>query len=444
MEALTVRAQDVVTGEDIEVTLEANSTHQTLHRFGKAQLMCLKGESSGFSAYVYFSLDIWPAGAWVFQFDGKVDGIWGHLENERQDLFALGFLCNEQGFNLSIQQFLDSLTELTDKQSLDMLERVQEAMLPCYAQESWNTMTWLLEAWGYLLSKWKGKESEVIDVLLPLAALQPPEDSSPSWMLQQTVGSRIPKIFCLPGDRYRRVPTKHNPLVQAAKILSQFKEQYPAVFPELINLVAAAGFANFAEVSRGGQPNGYSIANYLAAIRETGAVVSDLYRIEDTGFTPIPGDFLGSLHYKYAVRKLEEAYERCRSGNDLRLGQVILLCNYVRRVMPSLTRDDSPRLAGTPPHIDPWPFQDGDGVDEYLAQRNQNLQAIAHTLSWLAYHCRLEAKSNGFLDEFLDKLKASGAPVENSLAYLLQVGDAVFAYYLVLWELVVTAEGIAG
>lgn len=444
LEAITVRALDVVSGNDFEVTLEANSHQQTLHRFGRAQLMCLHGEAGEFAAYVLFSLDFWPAGAWVFQFDGKIDGIWGHLENERQDQFSFGFLCDEQGVNLTIQMFLDSLTELTDKQSLDMLVRVQEAMLPCYAMESWNSMRWLAEAWNYLLSKWEGRLSEAIDILYPLAALRPPEDSSPSWLLQQTIGSRIPKIFGLQGDKYRTVPTKHNPLVQAAQVLCQFKSRYPDVFPELINPVAAAGFCNFAEVARGGTPKGYSIARYVDALRETGAADGDLYRLEDTGFAPVSGDFLSGLHYKYAMRKLEEAFERCRSGNDLRLGQVILLCNYVRRVMPVLSREDSPNLAGASPHINPWPFQEEDGVESELAQRNENLQVIGITLSWLAYHCRLEAKSSGLLDEFLNKLRPSGAPVESSLAYLLQIGDAAFAYYLVLWELVVTSEHIAG
>lgn len=449
LDALTIRAQNVVSGEDIEVRLEANSSQQSVHRFGRAQLMCLQEAASGFSAFVNFSLDIWPAGAWVFQFEGMVNGIWGNLVNERQDQFAWGFLCNEQGSNQPVQEFLGSLSELTDKQAAEMLVRVQGAMLPCYALESWNSMKWLSEAWINLLSIMKGKESEFIDVLLPLSALRPSEDSSPSWMLQQTVGSRNPKIFCLPGNDYRKVPIKHNPLVQAAKILCQIKEKYPNVFPELINPIAAAGFANFAEVNRGGSPNGYLISRYLEAIRETGNVASDLYRLEDSEFSPVQGDYLGALHYKYSIRKLEEFYERSRSGNEIRLGQVTKLCNYVRRIMPTLTQQDSSRLAGMSPHIDPWPFQDGEGVDEYLAQRNQNIYDAALTLSWLAYHCRLEAKSseensNGFLDEFLDKLKASGAPVENSLAYLLQVGDAIFAYYLVLWELVVTAECIAG
>lgn len=444
LEAITVRAQDVVSGEDIDVTLEANCHQQTLHRFGRAQLMSLHGDEGGFSAYILFSLEIWPAGAWVFQFDGKIDGIWGHLENERQDQFALGFLCNDQGANLTINHFLESLSELTDKQSKDMLVRVQEAMLPCYAQESWNSMVWLSEAWSCLLSRWKGREAEAIDVLLPLAASKPPADSSPSWMLQQTIGSRVPKIFGLPGEDYRTVPTKNNPLVLAAQVIYQFKQQYPAVFPDLINHVAAAGFLNFAEVIRGNKPRGFSLKRYVEAIVETGAVIGDLYRLEDTEFAPVSGDFLSALHYKYAIRKLEEAYERCRLGNDLRLGQVILLCNFVRRTMPTFTKEDSPNLAGASPHIDPWPFQDGEGVDDYLAQRNLNLQVMACTISWMAYHCRLEAKSSGFLDEFIDKLKASNAPVESSLAYLLQIGDAIFAYYLVLWELVITAERIAG
>lgn len=440
LDALTIHVQDVVSGVNFDLTLESNLPEQTLHRFGRAQLICMHEDVGGFSAHIYFSLDFWPTGAWVFQFDGKVDGIWGHLENTRQDQFALGFLCQEQGFALSTQSFIESLPMLTDKQSLEMLERVQAAILPCYSQQSWTSMTWLLDAWNYLLDKWLGREPEVIDVLMTLAALKPPLDSSASWMLQQTVGSRNIKIFCLPSNEYRKVPTIHKPIVQAINMIYSLNKEYPFIFPHLVNPVAAMGFVNCAEVFMGKQPKGYSISNYLATLRATGNVVSDLYRLEDSNFSLLAGDYLGALHYKYATRRLEEGYELCRAGNDVRLGQLIMLCNYACRIMPTFTQNDSKRLAGLQPHLEPWLLSGDEDIDDYLAQRKHNIHAIAHAISLVAYYCRLDACSEGAIDKFLMKLKLSNAPVEKSLACMLQLGDVLFAYYLVLWDLVIKAD----
>lgn len=443
LDAVLVHAQDIVSGEDMEISIEANTGKYTTHRFGQAQFMCLKDDAEGYIAYVYLDLEIWPSGAWVFRFDGRVNNIWGHLENERQDQFAIGLLSNDEGMAVDVKQFLSCLSELTDKQSLSMLSRVYKAMLPCYARDSWSSLQWLLDTWKYLLSRWKGKESEIINVLMELIECAPPADSSPSWMLQMTLGSSLPSIFCLPAQSYLTVADAKHPLVQAVKVLAAVQENYPAVFPHLLHSAAAAGFPNFSEVARGGRPKGFSIDQYSKALRELGAA-ENMFRIHEDDFTPVLGDYLGPLHYKHAVRQLKNSYERSLDGNEIRRGQAIGLCNYVRRQMPQLTADDSPRLAGCPPHVEPWKTEDDSAITPEAAQQNQNLENFSHALSWFAYHCRLEAKSPGQLEVFIKKLNESGIPVQSSLAYLLQVGDALFAYYLVFWELVITAEHIAG
>lgn len=442
LEALTIRAQDMVSGKNFESVVEANEGRWSSHSFGRAQLMCITRQGGGESAELLLDLEVWPAGAWLLRFDGRVDGILGHLENERQDQFAVGFLCSEQGNPISERKFLSRISELSDNEALEMLARVSDALRYCYAEQVWPSIKWLGEAWRTLVAHISGLNQSTLHQLVALAAIKSPEDASPSWMLQQTIGSSMPRIFCWPANAYRTVEESLHPLPRALTALAWLDADYPHVFPSLLHFSIAAGYTNFRAVAQGANPNGFQMRQYIEALRQMGAG-ENYYRLEDDNFLPKAGDLLGPLHYRYAMRQFEDAYDRTSAGNDIRRGQAMGLCSYVRRVMPSLTRDDAPRLDGVAPSIDPWPDDDV-ALDAQEAQRKDNLANVAHTLSWLAYHCRLETKVKGSLKTFLTKLQESNSPVETSLAYLLQVGGEVFGFYLVLWEAVIRAECIGG
>ena len=74
------------------------------------------------------------------------------------------------------------------------------------------------------------------------------------------------------------------------------------------------------------------------------------------------------------------------------------------------------------------------------AQKQENLQNILHFLSLFALHCRASARSPASLHAFMSRLHSAEQPVDACIPYLLQVGDAFFAYYLLLWEVVLTSE----
>jgi len=441
--ALLIRIQDIISGEDIELTLEANSGQHRTHRFGRAQLICSQNEYGGFSTFIHFELDIWPSGAWIFKFDGCIDGNWGHLENERQDQFAIGMLCENQGAVIGLKPFLACLTELPERMAVGVLERVQKSLLSCYATDSWTSLNWLGSVWEALLNRWIGREEAVIVHLVDLVTLRPPDDCAPSWMLQQTVASRLPRLFGLAASVYREVNEKPNAISHALRAIAQIDKTYPAIFPNPLHSAAATGFPNFAAVVNGAAPMGFLLSRYADALRDMGAVEST-YQLESDNFVPGPGDFLGPLHYKHAMRQMELAFERSLGGNEIRCGQAIGLCSRVRRLIPVLEVSDAPRLAGHAPHVTPWHDVDDDDFSGDSVQRRENLASIAHTLSLLAYHCRLDARACGHLENFRARVAQPEIPMEVSLAYLLQVGEGVFAFYLLLWELVIKAEHITG
>ncbi len=440
LEEAQINVMDIISGQDAVISLEANTGAWERHRFGRAQLMSLPADQGGYGTYLTFDLDIWPAGAWVFKFDGRIGGVWGHLENERQDIFAAGLVCDGDGREIRIRQLIDSLDELNDNQSLSVLTRAQEALLPCYAPESWQSVHWLRDIWVALLERWKGKPQEAVKTLVDLAVARPPEDASSTWMLQQTIGARIPEIFALLARDYRQVNQRPYPLVAALRAIADLRAQYPVVFPDLIHLAAASAFSNFSAIAQKGEtPHDFHLEQYCIALKQTSDPIEDAFKLENDNFQPGDSDWLGPVHHKFAIRSLESNYERTLGGNEVR-GQALNMCRFIKQQIPVLNGDTNPRLQGKAPHFNPWSITDDGLLDDSVAQRNENLSLFGHVISLLAYHCRLASHSPAKLQPFIAKLKASGMPVENCLSYLLQTGEALFGFYLLFWDFVIRAE----
>ena len=195
---------------------------------------------------------------------------------------------------------------------------------------------------------------------------------------------------------------------------------------------------------RGEVPKTFSMAHYCETLRSMGLSMEEAFRLDDSGFRPSAGDWLGPLHYKFALRQLEVAYDRSRGGNDIRKGQALGLARQIRQSMPFVDHENHEQLRGVRPHLVPWPYEDVEAVPDEVAQRRENLDQVSHFLSLLAYRCRLAAKGGDGLQTFLSKLEDGNRSIEGCLAYLLQVGEAVFAFYLLLWEAIIVAERING
>ena len=294
LEAARVSVLDLISGQDAEISLKANTGEWEHHRFGRAQLMSLPADDGTFSAYLHFDMQVWPSGAWLFKFDGCVGGIWGHLENERQDIFAAGLIYDGTGKEVRVNQLLESLDGLSEKDSLDVLSRVQKAMLTCYALESWQSVHWLLDIWRKLVGHWKGKPQDAVATLVDCAVARPTEDASATWMLQQTVGATVPEIFALPAPAYRQVNQRSYPLVSVLRAIPEIKSQYPNVFPDLIHVAVASAFSNFAAIAKGAIPHGFDLDRYVSALQHTSDPIEDRFKLENDSFQPGPSDWLGT------------------------------------------------------------------------------------------------------------------------------------------------------
>ena len=267
VDAIAVRVVSLTSEDDDMFTLQANADELIHTRFGRARLMLLNSSKSGYEAYVYLNLDYWPAGAWLFNLDAQIKGIWGHLQNGRQDAFAAGLLWSEDGQTLPPGEWLARVAELDDKLACAQLKRIHAVLQSCYAQESWLGISWLGDAWRTLTHRWIGREREALHTLADMVAMCPPEDASPSWLPQVAVSAQLPRLFALPANAYRVVNEKKHPLVRAMRAMSLVSLQYPLVFGDLLHATAAAAFRNLPAIDhQGAEPEGFRCDVYAEAL----------------------------------------------------------------------------------------------------------------------------------------------------------------------------------
>lgn len=441
VDAVSVRAMELLSNDDDCFTLQASASELVSTRFGRARLMVLDGSEGGYTAFIFLNLDYWPRGAWLFNLDAQIRGAWGHLQNSRQDLFAAGLLLAQGGQELSSRAWLEELDVLGDRHARDLLMRIHAALQTCYAQEAWNGITWLGDAWRSLALRWKGREKEVLPALVDMTAMRPPEDSSPSWLPQLYIAAVLPGLFALSAREYTRVNEKPYPIPRALRAMGEIAAQWPAVFPDLLHVSAAAACANFpAVVGQGARPQGFDPRRYVEAMHAV-PEIEYIYKLGDEDVVPGSGDYLGPYHYRYAWRSLEAVYDRTLVGNDICRGQGIGLAQHVHRAMPVLHGERVPTAwRGKSPHIDAWATNPDAIVEDHVLQRRENLNHIAHLLAGLALACRREARIPGALESYLNQLHQAGIPLGAPLTFLCQIGEALFAYYLLLWQVVLKTE----
>ncbi len=440
VEAVAMLVSALLSDDEDEFTLEANAPEWSSSRFGRARLMVLQSETGGHTAYVYLDLDYWPAGAWMFNLDARIKGVWGHLQNSRQDVFSAGLLWAGDGQALAPKAWLDQLENLEDKPASELLARLHAALQICYALEAWERIAWLGDAWKALAQRWRGREAGALPILADMAAIRPPPDSSPSWVPQLSIAATLPGLFALAAREYRCVNEKPHPITKALRAMSDMEQHWPAVFQDILHDRAAAACANFPAIAaRGAPPEGFDPQRYVEALHSVPYQEYE-YPLSDEETLPGPGSYLGPLHYRHAWRALEIAYERTLQGNDIWLGQGIGLAQHACKVMPTLDGYGIPAAwHERSPHLDAWPAK-FDAAEDDVIQQRENLDHIAHLLAGLALACRREARTPGALDRYLNQLNQAAFPVAGPLSFLLQIGEALFAYYLLLWEFVLKAD----
>jgi hypothetical protein len=374
-------------------------------------------------------------GLWMASFEVRQASGWGRLSNARGDYYTVGIVVGEDREILS-NGFVESGLALVSRgSSAAIFQRVHEALQYCYAPESWPSISWLVPLWRNLLSDIAATgDSEKLQ-LLGWATQVPNDVSSPSWIPQVTILSRLPKLLAEPARTYLEADGD-GLLHQSLKMLGGLPACLASSFNADIHISLALAFGNAPAIAiQQAHPVQFDVKKYHESLLERDDRAS-AYLISDDDYVPGSGEWLGPLHSRFVKHQLEERWARTQGGNELRRGQAIGMTRRAERYSRKLT------LHGQTMDwiASPWEREADEFTPDSVRERLDLLRPLEHFISAFAWHCRLETRQSGALSKFLNGIAEPGVDGESSLGFLLHVGEAMLGFYLLLWEFVQRAE----
>lgn len=435
-DTLRCTACDILTGNDLALDLVCNDTTARLDRSSRSWLTCGERQVSGqFRHILEFPLERWQSGAWLLQVEARLNGRWGSLVNEREDVYAWGFLLDETGAPTSRSWLLRQLEDIDAETAIRVFKRIHQSLLLCYAPDVWNGIRWLADGWQHLAQTFTPTDRQLLTELLALDALTPPETSQASWFPLLMPGVALSWIYVAPAAAYRGIGSRAGLIGEISQIHPPLCELF---VQHHLEQTSAFGFRNVMEMQRGTPPRDFSLTRYRQAL--TARNIDDAWsQLSREDWRPTEGDYLGPVHWRYALGSLERRYRATLTGNAARRG-------WAMRLVLSLDHLTLGDLAqGLPAHLD-----DASGLgllipmpEETWSQEQLNLLLIDRLLCLFAAVCRWESR-DAVLAAWQDSLQAVPLPdagaISQALSYLLYVGRDVFEFYLILWELVFAAD----
>jgi len=446
VDVFRLTAVDQLTGQRVSIELVPDDV-SNLHN--ASRLANVTSSSEGEIKYYHLECAIsnWSSGAWVIALDVKINNRWGFLCNARQDHYAFGLLVGVSGQRQLSSDIEALLGLLSNSELLPVLRRVHLALLVCYAQESWDEISWLKSLWLYLVHRLKPQEGEVLLESLHLSAQYPPDTASSGWVPVLSLGATIPWIFSCSADAYTGFSHRKENLLLTFKVFNRLNEGMASLLRQgQLNGVLAVSFANSMAVMQGSEPKGFDMHKYKEALKSEGLSnkVSVFYQDD---WQPSASEFLGSLHYQWAVKKFKDHYIRTSKGNNFRRTTALgLIKNCTRQSIAELCSETLPDSfqSYSLDLLDALSMDQIDSLDDEMAQQRENYLVMINFLSVFAQVCRHDVRNPGVLKQFIGELSEQ---VENGLnellgvlGYLLFIGEDIFAFYLLLWEIVFQAD----
>lgn len=418
-----IHAQNLLTGEEVNETARCDDPDGwNEHR--RLQLESLPAED-GWAGCLTLRSANWPAGAWLVHFDVCLAGRWGRPTNARQDVFALPMLLPGDG---STVRDLNTLLELVPLPGdagaqLQVLTRVHKTLLVCYAELCWPDLKCLAQLWTRLVKGLPFGNEGILCSLIQISGLQPPESAPVSWLpLKNIVAERL-SVLAAERHAYSGLSACHGPLAAMLGVAAQINESLLRFLNAVTDVMLALGFGQQC-LHPGGALKKFEPNNYRSAL-----LCSPLPNHPLDGWQPASHNYLGRTHYTMAWEQMRQRYRDTLSGNDLRRSRALGLCKQIMRQQPAFAL-----------HLY------GSLTEEVESAANERmlLSDIETFLSALARACRREAREPGALatlHAWMKKwAKQNSCHTDEALSYMLGIGTELFAFYLLLWEVVLTAE----
>ena len=439
VEELSLHFKDLFTGWEKDISLSCNAPEVQGDSGFSAFLSCPPRASDAISRHeLQFFLENWPSGAWFVTLSGKINGRWGRFSNTRNDHFAFGMIVVSNQAYKKAEVGWEYILQLDTEEKEKILKRIHRRLLNCYAPESWEQLEWLGHLWKMLVSHLT-ENRELSPKLIALAEERDEGGNNSGWIPMVSLAAKIPHLYSQLGRPYRELSNPRQLLsIKCLRVLGQMKYGIlPLLNDGTLNNMLAFGFSNPGEIVAGKPARNFDLKRFEAVLKMED--VSDRLRLlRQHEWQPGEGDYLGSLHYRFALDQLRANFRASMSGNEYRRGKALSLC----RNIGSMALPGAPQsLAGgqTFLNLDARVYD-----EEYVMPlEEEHIQLIAKFLSRYARACRWEVRKSGILEDVWNRARnhlGSQQDIELVLGYLLTLGKDVFLYYLLLWESVVKTD----
>ncbi|GEM_PF-1649161 len=433
---VSMRSTDLLSGICDTLFLGCNCTFERAESGVNGWLTCEHDAEQGLYRHeLMISLDRWPNGAWIIDLEAKMNERWGNFSNARGDKYSSGFVMLDGMISTNAIPVMADIQAAGFEEKLEILQRVNEKLLSCYALESWHELNWLESVWQLLLDEFK-EQNNYAPKLLYFSEQHVPEETSCSWIPMRTLSAYFPGIYTLPARYYADIPSTDSILIKCLTVMTRMEYGLLPLFHEaVLNQVFAVGYLNVLRMMQGDEPCHFNMGNYKDALKRHD--LTDRMRLlKQDDWMPGEGDYLGALHYLFASGKLEESYRATMSGNEHRRGKALFLCHSMQNFT----------IPGLPTHL-------GTGMthlgfinladEENLSVEQDFILQISNFLFLFAKVCRWETREPGNLVRFIKQAKylvEDTGVFESVFGYLLYIGKEIFGFYLLLWEAILRSD----
>jgi hypothetical protein len=438
-----------VTGRELSTGHEARAEHELLAGAwytNDLARMQVYAAPAGQSHVIHVLIDVetLKPGIWLLGFGARIGGVWGRLQDGDEGRIAVAFAVDIMGKEIPGKEVVAAADALALSDAAVQLARLNEHFRQCWSPVCWEQQQWLTPYFSALVDRLRDNEKDYVTELVDMAMCRPPEDGRPGYLSMQFAPAWLNHTFSQQRATYKRVNIKPHPLSIALRAMVELKGAVAPAFGTVLHPIAAMPFANIAEVMRGRRPKGFSVETYREALQQT--KLEGAYQLDDELFLPNEGELLGPLHLAQCWRDLERGFAYSQIMPNNRKNAALALAKKLGLHRSAFDQSVSNGLKGQPlllrfgkPH--------DDQLDDGEQLKWEHMEHVALAVAWLAWFCRLDHRQPGVLSGFHSQLgnlrkqvEVPGGTVADCVAFYLQVAPAIFAFYLLLWELVQTTE----
>lgn len=438
-----------VTGRELSSGREARAEHELMagiwHNNDLARMQVYAAPAgNNHVVHVLIDVETLKPGIWILGFGARIGGVWGRLQDGDEGRIAVAFAVDSVGKEVPGKEVVAAADTLELPDVAAQLVRLNEHFRQCWSPVCWEQQQWLTPYFSALVDRLRDSEADYVTELIDMAMCRPPEDGRPGYLSMQFAPAWLNHAFSQQRATYKRVNIKPHPLSIALRATADLKGAIAPAFGTVLHPTAAMPFANIAEVMHGRRPKRFNLATYSAALQQT--KLEGAYQLEDELFLPREGELLGPLHLAHCWRDLERGFASSQLMPNNRKSAALALAKKLALHRSSFDQNAFNGLKGQPLLLRLGKPQD-DQFDDGERLKWEHMEHVALASAWLAWFCRLEHRQPGVLNGFHSLLgnlrkqvEVPGGTISDCIAYYLQVAPAMFAFYLLLWELVQTIE----